>query len=64
MHPAGHDKVTSVIPCPAWLMKTVAEGEDAKRGSVPALWAAETEDAVVTFSVPNLSGHAILCAHA
>ena len=46
MNPSGHDKLSSTIPCVAWMMK-ISEKDP--------LWDAHVMESVEQFHVPNLS---------
>ena len=57
MQPTGHDKTTSVIPCPAYLMKTIFEGDETSKQSKSqghALWEAVRETDTIKFHVARL----------
>ena len=57
LHPSGHDKLTSEMPCAAFLMKMIPDAEPGAKGSKNApksILEVMTENADVKFTVASL----------
>ena len=53
LHPSGYDKVTSEMPCAAFLMKSLADSD--KKTAPKSSLEVKTEDETLTFAVASLS---------
>ena len=53
LHPSGHDKITSEMPCAPFLMKSLAESD--KRAAPKSSLEVATEQETLSFAVASLS---------